>query len=109
MRSMLRRVVDKMSAHLSDDVLCQRVSDELDKTQAARGTKHLGKCWPCRSRREQLEGAALGIVQYSKHLIAPHLPQSPRWRKLFLAQLDQVASNVRRTSTWSRLISKSRA
>jgi hypothetical protein len=105
MSSMLRRVFARitMSTHLSDDTLSRLISGELNGAQTRRAQEHLAKCWQCGSRREQLEKAAFGFVEYHKHLVAPNLPQSPKWRDLFLAQLDRSAQEVQPATGFSRL------
>jgi hypothetical protein len=98
MNSMLDRIMKGIGAHLSDDQLSRLLSGELGRGQLLSAEEHLSKCWQCRSRREQLEAAALGFVEFRKRAIAPNLPLSARRREQFFAALRQHAEDVESSS-----------
>src|SRR5258708_32429932 len=103
MRNVLEILIANIRTHLSDETLSDLVSGQLGGGQLRRAQFHLSKCWKCRSRYEQLERAAMGFVQLHKQIIPPNPPGASEWREMFLARLDQAATEVP-SSSWSRLL-----
>jgi hypothetical protein len=104
MRSVLEVLVANVGTHLSDDTLSRVVSGELPSARSRRAKRHLSKCWKCRSRHEELERAAMGFVELHKQIATPNPPEAPEWREMFLARLDQAASEIAPAPWWSRFV-----
>jgi hypothetical protein len=106
MNAFLRRLagLGRLS-HLSDELLSKLLNDELGSMREAGARAHLAGCWQCKVRYDQLEKAAHQVVEYRRHEVQPRLPQSPKRRDSFLAQLDQMMTEATPEPWWSRALS----
>src|SRR5260370_34003345 len=109
MSRLFRKLVYSSGSHLSDETLSRFVSGELESRELNGVQKHLGKCWKCRSRYEELERAAMKFVELHKQLATPNPPQGPEWREIFIARLDQVVVEGADAPWWSRILLHLRA
>src|SRR5260370_13452468 len=103
MRNVLEILISNIRTHLSDETLCALVSGELGGRKLRRAQVRFSKCWKCRSRYEQVERAAMELVELHKQMITPNPPEASQWREMFLARLDQAAAEAP-SSSWSRLL-----
>ncbi len=101
-------VVSRLRArfgHISDETLADLISGELGSLRTVRARAHMSRCWQCRARREELEKAALLVVEYSKRNLASCMPLDPRYRQSFLARVqDETGAKPRPVIRWPRLI-----
>jgi hypothetical protein len=86
--------------HLSDEILSRMINDELGSLRDVRAESHLANCWQCRARFEQLEKAALLVVEYRKSQLADRLPLDPRRRDSFLTAADKLFTEANASSWW---------
>jgi hypothetical protein len=56
MEKLLRQLIPSLNNHLSDDQLASLFCGELSLKERWIAQRHLATCWPCRLRREELEG-----------------------------------------------------
>lgn len=80
--------------HLTDASLLLAIDGELPSSNRDMVKKHVRACWRCRARREHLEHTIAGIVEYEHRLVAPDMPPLDGSRAVFLARLDQTASEL---------------
>ncbi|SDE90542.1 hypothetical protein [Terriglobus roseus] len=80
--------------HLTDASLLLAIDGELPSSNRDLVKKHVRACWRCRARREHLEHTIAGIVEYEHRLVAPDMPPLDGSRAIFLARLDQTASEL---------------
>ncbi|MEI9978391.1 MAG: hypothetical protein WDN23_05220 [Edaphobacter sp.] len=76
--------------HVSDETLASFISGELSSLRAMRVNTHLGRCWQCRGRRDELERAALLVVEYRRGNLASCTPLDPGYRRSFLAKVEET-------------------
>src|ERR1700679_3259082 len=78
--------------HVSDETLASFLSGELSSLRAMRVNTHLGRCWQCRGRRDELERAALLVVEYRRGNLASCMPLDPGYRRSFLSKVEETTS-----------------
>jgi hypothetical protein len=104
MNSLMSRVHARFG-HISDETLAAIISGELGSLHTLRTNAHLGQCWQCRARRDELERAAQLVVEYRKHNLASCLPLDPGPRQSFLALVkEQSISRPRAVAGWPRFL-----
>ncbi len=104
MRDLILRIAGPES-HISDDLLVKHADGELPQREVDRVDAHLKYCWSCRTRRDRVEQAISDVVQYQDRQLRPYLPPSPGGRSMFLARLDQLATQEASESWWDRVLS----
>jgi hypothetical protein len=101
MTSFLSRVQLRLG-HVSDETLASFLSGELSSLRAMRVKNHLGRCWQCRARREELERAALLVVEYRRGNQASCLPLDSHYRRSFIAKVEEAAGRPGYVTRWPR-------
>jgi anti-sigma factor RsiW len=82
------------AGHLPDETLLQSLDDELSQKDASLAEAHLYSCWFCRARREEISHAIAAIVEHQNAVAAPYLPPPPDDRRIFLARLDALTTEL---------------
>jgi hypothetical protein len=80
-------------SHFSDEELLLAADGQLAPARAAEVVAHLAQCWPCRTRRQELEQAIGDFVRLHRGNLDPLLPSAAGPRALLKAQLTKMASN----------------
>ena len=104
----MRGLFEKSSGptnHSSDALLIKHADGELSRCEVDSVNAHLKYCWSCRLRREQIEQAISDVVQYQDRQFKPYLPPAAGGRSMFLARLDQLATQEKSKSWWHRVLS----
>jgi hypothetical protein len=89
--------------HPSDHELLQAVDGELSARAAARVELHLGACWSCRTRKQDLESAIGGFVREHQRDLDAQIPPADGPRALLRAQLAQLAATQSSSRWWFRV------
>src|SRR6266702_3698880 len=84
----------KANGHLNDAWLLLAIDGELTASDHALLKEHVRACWRCRARKEHLERTIEEIVDYEQALVAPDMPPSVGGRAIFMARLDQLATEL---------------
>jgi hypothetical protein len=84
----------KADGHLNDAWLLLAIDGELTSSDHALLKEHVRACWTCRARKEHLERTIEEIVDYEQALVFPDMPPSVDGRAIFMAQLDQLATEL---------------
>jgi len=92
----------KPDGHLSDDWLLLAIDGELSVSDYALVKEHVRACWTCRARKEHLERTIEEIVEYEQALVTPDMPPSAGGNAIFMARLDQLATESGRPSLLRR-------
>jgi hypothetical protein len=79
-------------SHLSDQELVLAVDGELSPARAEQVAAHLIECWPCRTRKQEMEHAIADFVHLHRGHLDPLLPSPAGPRALLKAQLAELAS-----------------
>ena len=79
-------------SHLSDQELVLAVDGELSPARAEQVAAHLTECWPCRTRKQEMEHAIADFVHLHRGHLDPLLPSPAGPRALLRAQLAEMAS-----------------
>ena len=74
--------------HPTDQDLILAADGELPTRRVERLRKHLGGCWECRVRAQELEGAISEFVHLHRRNLDPLLPPAAGSRALLKARLD---------------------
>jgi hypothetical protein len=94
--------------HPDEDQLLLALERELPVQKAALVEQHLGNCWSCRARYEEMQRGILAFVEYREKRYLPFLPAPPDDTSGFRDQLrNQLAETSRvplLTRIWRRLI-----
>src|ERR1700730_1377947 len=101
MNAFIRRFIPSLG-HLSDETLSRLINDELGSLRDVRAEAHLASCWQCRARCEHLEKAALQVVEYRRFRLLPRLPQDPKWRGSFVAEMEKLLAEASPTPWWRK-------
>src|SRR6516225_6075721 len=83
--------------HPTDQDLILAADGELSARRVERLRKHLARCWECRVRAQELEGAISEFVHLHRRNLDPLLPPAAARRALLKARLDELASDP---SSW---------
>ncbi len=76
-------------SHFTDEELLRAADGELSSQRAAEVNAHLERCWSCRARKQEIEGAAIDFVRLYRESLDPLLPPVAGPRALLKAQLGQ--------------------
>ncbi len=79
-------------SHLSDQQLLLDLEEELSAQDAKQVRAHLGLCWSCRARRQELEDAIGDFVRVYRQEFDCAIPPAAGPRALLKAQLAQLSS-----------------
>lgn len=79
-------------SHLSDQQLLQDVDGELSAHEEKLVRTHLGACWKCRARRQELEQAIGDFVRINQREFDAKVPPVAGPRALLRAQLADVSA-----------------
>src|SRR5580700_7401674 len=63
--------------HPEEDQLLLALERELSVEDAARVEQHLGNCWSCRARFDEMQRGILAFVEYREQRYLPCLPTPP--------------------------------
>src|SRR5664280_323811 len=94
------------AGHLADETLLQFLDNELSQKDASLAESHLYSCWFCRARKEEISRAITAIVEHQNAVAAPYLPPPPDERRIFLARLDALASELGNPFPFKRSIQR---
>src|SRR3569833_629617 len=78
-------------AHPTENQLLLALERELSSDEAAQIERHLGKCWSCRARSEEMQRGILAFVENRKRRYLPLLPELPQNDPNFPKQLRDAA------------------
>jgi len=77
MNQELKPVSFAADGHPDEDQLLLALEQELPPDDAARVEKHLGNCWSCRARCEEMQRGILAFVEYREKRYLPLVPTPP--------------------------------
>ena len=86
-------------SHPSDQQLLLDVEGELSPNEEKAIRTHVGVCWQCRARRQEIESAIAGFTRAHQQEFDATLPASAGRRALLKAQLSQLSATAPR-SDW---------
>jgi len=90
--------------HPDEDLLFLAIERELAPEEAHRVEEHLGACWSCRVRSEEMQKGISAFMEYREKRYAPMLPGPPKGYRNFVGQLSQASQeSAIRESTLGRL------
>ncbi len=104
MKELFQRIAGPAN-HISDGLLVKHADGELPQREVDRVNAHLKYCWSCRTRRDRIEQAISDVVQYQDRQLRPYLPPAAGGRSMFLARLDQLATQETSESWWHQVLS----
>lgn len=90
MIEILRKMSIGSRRHVDEEELLRLADGELSAWHSRRVQRHLERCWTCRSRYEQVQGAILDFVEYRNRIVLPHLPLPKSTRDRFLRKIDEL-------------------
>ena len=77
--------------HPDEDLLFLAIERELAPEEAARVEKHLGACWECCVRSEEMQKGILSFMEYREKRFGPMLPKPPNRYQSFGGRLQAVS------------------
>jgi hypothetical protein len=77
MKQELKSVSFAADGHPDEDQLLLALERELPQDDAARVEKHLGNCWSCRARYEEMQRGILAFVEYREKRYLPLVATPP--------------------------------
>ena len=77
MNTEIRPVSFAADGHPDEDQLLLALERELSAQDAARVEQHLGKCWSCRARFDEMQRGILAFVEYREKRYLPSLASPP--------------------------------
>ncbi len=89
--------------HPSDEDLVLYLDSELAKKKAEQFREHLGDCWTCRVRAEELQRAIAAIVAHQNRTLAQAGGCPPGLRGAFEKRLSRLAAESRAEAGFPRL------
>ena len=78
-------------SHLSDQQLLLDLDNELPPQARKHVSAHLGECWKCRARRQQLDRAIVEFARGHDGALGAELPPAAGQRALLKARLAQLS------------------
>src|SRR3954453_20387319 len=76
--------------------------------EAAQVERHLGKCWSCRARSDEMQRGILAFVEYRERRYLPLLPEVPQNDPTFPKQLRDAARQRSSPGLLTRLLNRLR-
>lgn len=89
--------------HPDENQILLALERELPVEEAARVDQHLGTCWRCRARSEEMQRGILAFVEYHEKRYIPSLSTPPQDYSGFAARLRSVAGESQQTSLLAKL------
>jgi hypothetical protein len=77
MNQKLKPVSFAADGHPDEDQLLLALERELPQDDAARVERHMGNCWSCRARYEEMQRGILAFVEYREKRYLPLVPTPP--------------------------------
>jgi anti-sigma factor RsiW len=77
--------------HPDENQLLMGLEKELPSDEAAQIERHLGKCWSCRARSDEMQRGILAFVEYRERRYLPLLPEPPQRDPNFPEKLRDAA------------------
>ena len=79
--------------HPDDDQLLLALERELSPRETAEVERHVGTCWDCRARYDEMHRGILTFAEYRDKLYLPALPLPPRNFRQFSYLLNETSSD----------------
>jgi hypothetical protein len=95
MKTETRKTAFSADGHPDENQLLLALERELSLKEAAEVEQHLGNCWSCRARSNQIQGGILAFVEYREKSYLPSLEPPPRDFGGFPGKLSRVAAEGR--------------
>ena len=92
MNSDIKQVPFTADGHPEENQLLLALENELSPEEAAKIRAHLGECWSCRARSEEIQRGILAFVEYREQRYLPSLETPPNDFRLFPGELRRVAA-----------------
>jgi hypothetical protein len=89
--------------HPDENELLLALERELPPDGIAQIDAHLGECWSCRARSEEMHRGILAFVEYRENLYLPSLEGPPTGFSSFPRQLQNVIAGIQPPSAGTRL------
>jgi anti-sigma factor RsiW len=89
--------------HPDENQLLLALDKELSSDDAAKIEQHLGKCWSCRARSEEMQRGILAFVEYRERRYLPSLPEPPQDFRSFPQQLRDAVREPESPGWFRRL------
>jgi hypothetical protein len=87
------------NAHLSDQELLLAADGELPTRRAVQVHAHLAACWDCRARMAEIEATITDFARAHRQTLDPQLPPIAGPRALLRAQMIELASKPKVSSS----------
>jgi hypothetical protein len=88
--------------HPDENELLLALEHELSSDEIVQIDNHLGGCWSCRARSEEMRRGILTFVEYRENLYLPSLEEPPTEFRNFPKQLKSVVAEPQRPSVGTR-------
>lgn len=85
--------------HISNQELLLAADGELPKRRVRQVHAHLAACWSCRARMAEIETTIVDFARTHRQTLDPQLPPVAGPRSLLRAQLAELASKRRKSSS----------
>lgn len=89
--------------HPDEDQLLLALECELPIQEAAMVEQHLGNCWGCRARYEEMQRGILAFVEYREKRYLPFLPTPPDDTSGFRDELRNRLGETSRVPVWTKI------
>ncbi|HXW89674.1 MAG TPA: hypothetical protein VEK33_03935 [Terriglobales bacterium] len=99
---MLHKNPQQSIRHISDEELVRSADGELSLPRAAEVEAHLGACWDCRARMEEIQSTMTAFVRAHHAEFDRQIPPAVGPRALLRARLAELGSESR-TEWWKRI------
>ena len=97
-----------LDGHPDEDQLLLALERELPAEDATRVEQHLGSCWSCRARFDEMQRGILAFVEYREKRYLPSLPapsgDSSGFRGRLRTYMEEVSTPRLHTRIWRKLI-----
>jgi hypothetical protein len=95
--------------HPDETQLLLALERELPPVEAAAVEHHIGTCWECRARSEEIHRGILAFVEYRDKLYLPELEPAPGDFRQFPSLLNKAAAEEHETGLLDRIRSRVRS
>jgi len=103
MNQEMKSVMFGGDGHPDENELLLALERELPPDGIAQIDAHLGECWSCRARSEEMHRGILAFVEYRENLYLPSLEGPPTGFRSFPRQLQNVIAGIQPPSAGTRL------
>ena len=90
MNSDIKQVPFTADGHPEENQLLLALENELSPEEAAKIREHLGECWSCRARSEEIQRGILAFVEYREQRYLPSLETPPNDFRSFPGELRRA-------------------